>query len=67
MRQVRAEIEIRQGVKVGMLFTPRLYMFNGEQGVVLKADTTDMSEMLALYADLMFCADLNLWSLQGNN
>lgn len=67
MRQVRAEIEIRQGVKVGMLFTPRLYMFNGEQGVVLKADTTDMSEMLALYADLMFCAALNLWTLQGNN
>lgn len=67
MRQVRAEIEIRQGVKVGMLFTPRLYMFNGEQGVVLKADTTDMSEMLALYADLMYCAALNLWTLQGNN
>ena len=67
MRQVRAEIEIRQGVKVGMLFTPRLYMFNGEQGVVLKADTTDMSEMLALYADLMYCAALNLWTLQGNH
>ena len=67
MRQVRAEIEIRQGEKVGLLFTPRLYMFNGEQGVVLKADTTSMSEMLALYADLIYCAALNLWTLQGNH
>lgn len=67
MRQVRTEIEIRQGVKVGMLFTPRLYMFNGEQGLTLKADTTNVIEMVGLYADLMYCAALNLWTLQGNN
>lgn len=67
MRQVRAEIEIRQGVKVGMLFTPRLYMFNGEQGVVLRSDTTDAVEMFGLYADLMYCAALNLWTLQGKD
>lgn len=67
MRQVRAEIEIRQGVKVEMLFTPRLYMFNGEQGVVLRSDTTDAVEMFGLYADLMYCAALNLWTLQGKD
>lgn len=65
MRQVRAEIEIRQGVKVEMLFTPRLYMFNGEQGLTLKANTSDAVEMFGLYADLMYCAALNLWTLQG--
>ena len=67
MRQVRAEIEIRQGVKVEMLFTPRLYMFNGEQGLTLKANTSDAVEMFGLYADLMFCAALNLWTLQGKD
>lgn len=67
MRQVRTEIEIRQGVKVEMLFTPRLYMFNGEQGLTLKANTSDAVEMFGLYADLMYCAALNLWTLQGKN
>lgn len=50
-----------------MLFTPRLYMFNGEQGVVLRSNTTDAVEMFGLYADLMFCAALNLWTLQGKD
>lgn len=48
-----------------MLFTPRLYMFNGEQGLTLKANTSDAVEMFGLYADLMYCAALNLWTLQG--
>jgi hypothetical protein len=50
-----------------MLFTPRLYMFKGEQGVSLKTDTSDTLEMMGLYADLMFCAALNLWTLQGKD
>lgn len=65
MRQVKIEVEIRQGVKVGMLFTPRLYMFKGEQGVTLEADTSDLMQVYSLYADIMFCAALNLWTLGG--
>lgn len=65
MRQVRTSVEIREGVKVGMLFTPRLYSFKGEQGVTLEADTTDTMQVYSLYADIMFCAALNLWTLEG--
>lgn len=60
-------MELRQGLKVGMLFTPRLYMFKGTQGVTFKADTNDLMQVYSLYADIMYCAALNLWTLQGNN
>lgn len=52
---------------MAMLFTPRLYAFNGVQGVTMKADTTDLMQVYALYADIMFCAALNLWTLEGND
>ena len=67
MRQVRTICELGKGVEVGMLFTPRLYAFNGVQGVTMKADTTDLMQVYALYADIMFCAALNLWTLEGND
>lgn len=66
MRQIRTEVEIRQGVKVGMLFTPRLYMFKGRSGVDFIADNNE-NAMLSLYADIMYCAALNLWTLEGKN
>ena len=66
MRQVRTEIEIKQGVKVGMLFTPRLYMFKGRSGIDFVAGE-DVGEMYALYADIMYCAALNLWTLEGKS
>ena len=65
MRQVRTKATIKRGVEVEMLFTPRLYAFVGEQGVTMKADTNDLMQVYALYADIMFCAALNLWTLQG--
>jgi hypothetical protein len=65
MRQVRTDIEIRQGEKVGLLFTPRLYSFEGESGVTFKADTSSLNDMYALYADILYCSALNLWTLQG--
>ena len=67
MRQVRTEIEIKQGVKVGMLFTPRLYMFKGRSGIDFVADTDEVGAIYALYADIMYCAALNLWTLEGKN
>ena len=68
MRKVRTDrTEIKKGVEVAMLFTPRLYAFNGVQGVTMKADTTDLMQVYALYADIMFCAALNLWTLEGND
>lgn len=66
MITVRTSIEIRQGERVELLFTPRLYSFKGLQGITLCGDTTDMSQVYSLYADILFCAYLNLWTLQGN-
>lgn len=66
MRQVRTSAEIKKGVVAEMLFTPRLYAFTGTQGVTMKADTTDLMQVYALYADIMYCAALNLWTLEGN-
>lgn len=67
MRQVRTEIEIKQGVKVGMLFTPRLYMFKGRSGIDFTADSEEVGAMYSLYADIMYCAALNLWTLEGKS
>lgn len=67
MNAVRTTIELRQGVKVELLFTPRLYSFKGLQGVTLSGDTTDLAQVYALYADILYCAALNLWTLEGND
>lgn len=56
-------IEIREGQKVAMLFTPRLYAFRGTEGVTFEQEGADMLAVYALYADVMFCAALNHWTL----
>lgn len=67
MIPVRTSIEIRQGVVAELLFTPRLYSFKGLQGVTLSADTTDISQVFSLYADILYCAALNHWTLEGKD
>lgn len=49
-----------------VLFTPRLYSFKGKEGIDFSADKTDAGAVFALYADIIYCAALNLWTLQGN-
>lgn len=56
-------IEIREGEKVAMLFTPRLYAFKGKEGVTFKQEGEGILAVHALYADVMFCAALNHWTL----
>jgi hypothetical protein len=65
MISVRTKVDIRQGVE--LLFTPRLYSFKGLQGVTLEGNTDDLAQVYALYADILFCAALNAWTLEGNN
>lgn len=65
MISVRTRVDIRQGVE--LLFTPRLYSFKGLQGVTLEGNTDDLAQVYALYADILFCAALNAWTLEGNN
>lgn len=57
-------MDIRQGVE--LLFTPRLYSFKGLQGVTLSGNTDDLAQVYALYADILYCAALNAWTLEGN-
>ena len=56
-------IELKEGVKVAMLFTPRLYTFKDTEGVTFETQTSDMIAMHSLYADIMYCAALNYWTL----
>jgi hypothetical protein len=56
-------IELREGVKVAMLFTPRLYEFKGSEGVTFDYVKGNQASVHALYADIMYCAALNHWTL----
>ena len=56
-------IELRRGEKVAMLFTPRLYMYKGQEGITLECDAANQIEVFSMYADLMYCAALNYWTL----
>lgn len=51
------------GVKVAMLFTPRLYEFKGREGVTFEHLPDSQASVHALYADVMYCAALNHWTL----
>lgn len=56
-------IEIEAGVEVAMLFTPRLYEFKGREGVTFEHTAGDAASVQSLYADVMYCAALNHWTL----
>lgn len=56
-------IELRKGVKVEMLFTPRLYMYKGREGVTFEYETGNEISLHSFYADLMFAAAVNHWEL----
>ena len=46
-----------------MLFTPRLYEFKGREGVTFEHTAGDAASVQSLYADVMYCAALNHWTL----
>lgn len=67
MRSARYTIELGDGVKVQMLFTPHLYSFKGTQGVTFEVeDQSNTAEVIGIYADIMFCAALNAFVLDGH-
>lgn len=61
------KIEIREGVAVNILITPRLFIYKGREGVTLKADGESIPAVMALYADVLFCGALNWWELSGKD
>jgi hypothetical protein len=60
MRTIRAKATIK-GVETEMLFTPRLFEF--KTASMDFSDTGTESKVSGMYADLMYCAALNLWTL----
>ena len=66
MRTLRKIFEIKDGVKVDALFTPHLYSFKGTQGIDFIARDDSVLASLELYADVIFCACLNAWVLDGH-
>lgn len=66
MKTLRRIFEIKDGVKVEVLFTPHLYSFKGTQGVDFVARDNSVMAMLETYADVIFCAALNAWVLDGH-
>lgn len=67
MVPVRKTVEISEGVKVDLLFTPRLSIYqdavaplpemNGDAGII---------QVMERYADIMYFAALNAWELDGH-
>lgn len=61
------KIEIREGVAVNILITPRLFIYKGREGVTLEADRESLPAVMALYADVLYCGALNWWELSGKD
>lgn len=56
-------IELRRGVKVAMLFTPRLYLYKGREGVTFEFEKGNELSLHSFYCDIMYAAALNHWDL----
>lgn len=67
MVPVRKTVEISEGVRVDLLFTPRLSLY--QQSVAplpeLDGDAT-VIQVMERYADIMYFAALNAWELDGH-
>lgn len=61
MRQVRDTIEIREGVKVELLYTPSLFGIARQKGLDMTAESKDMPSVLRVYCKALYCAAVNAW------
>lgn len=66
MVPVRKTVEISEGVKVDLLFTPRLSIYQETVAPLpeLGADA-GVLQVMERYADIMYFAALNAWELDG--
>ena len=61
MKLIKYHITIN-GVKAGMLFTPRLFEY--KTASMDFSDAGSATKVVGMYADLMYCAALNYWTLE---
>lgn len=68
MIPVRKNVEISDGVKVDLLFTPRLAFYQEQFGPLpeLQERDSDVLRVMERYADIFFFAALNAWELDGH-
>ena len=67
MVPVRKTVEISDGVKVELLFTPRVSVYQGSVSQQEKlGDDAGFIEVMERYADIMYFAALNAWELDGH-
>lgn len=64
MRVIRTKVTIK-GVEVEMLFTPRLFEF--KTASMDFSDNGTSGRVVGMYADIAYCAALNMWTLQDRN
>lgn len=62
MIRSRHQIELKDGVKVDMLFTPSMYARGRERGIRIEiADTGDLLQVTEAYTKLMYLGAINAW------
>lgn len=67
MIPVRKTIELKEGVKADLLFTPHLAVYEEPTGVKPTVDKdAGTLEVMYRYADLMYLAAINAWELDGH-
>ena len=62
MRTIKHKVTIN-GVETGMLFTPRLFEF--KTASMDFSDAGSATKVAGMYADIIYCAALNYWTLIG--
>ena len=67
MVPVKATIELKEGMTVRLLFTPRLYIFKGVQGVTFQGELSELPQVYAMYSDILYAAALNYWTLDSED
>lgn len=67
MVPVRKTVEISEGVKVDLLFTPRLSVYQETVAPLPElAKDAGLVPVMERYADIMYFAALNAWELDGH-
>ena len=67
MVPVRTTVEICDGVKVDLLFTPRVSVYQETVGPLPDVSgEADFLRVMERYADIFYFAALNAWELDGN-
>ena len=67
MVPVRKTVEISEGVKVDLLFTPRISVYQETVAPLPALDgNAGVVQVMERYADIMYFAALNAWELDGH-